>query len=298
MITEQQLQERRNYIGGSDVGPLCGLSKYKSPLDIYFSKIETVVNDEASVFASWGNALEETMLAKFEEEKNIKVISSPPTKFHKNYPFLAANVDGIAQDGNIVEIKCVGLNSRKEWTEEKIPDNYLCQCAHYAMIYECEKVYLGVFFGIDKPLGMYEYNRSLNFEEVLLPKLVNFWRKYVTAEIPPPPITNSDIKKMFKKAEHDSAKIATNSIEEGVYDLKKLKEEKKELEQKLKDEELRIKLFMGESAELCSISGEKLCTWKNQSSNIFDSSTFKKTNPDLYKQFAKKSECRKFLTKI
>ena len=39
MEREDWLDWRRRGIGGSDVGAICGISKYKSPIDVYLDKI-------------------------------------------------------------------------------------------------------------------------------------------------------------------------------------------------------------------------------------------------------------------
>ena len=59
------LQERKTYIGGSDLGCILGLSKYKSALDIYLDKTTDIIDETTSEAAHWGNVLEDVVAQEY-----------------------------------------------------------------------------------------------------------------------------------------------------------------------------------------------------------------------------------------
>lgn len=76
-------------------------------------------------------------------------------------------------------------------------------------------------------------------------------------------------------------------------ELNTLKAQIKVLEEQIKEREDTLKAKIGQHA-IMQHQGEKLFTWKTQTSSRFDSKAFKKAHPDLYKQFTKATESRVF----
>ena len=76
-MTEQAraewLAQRRTGIGGSDVAAILGLSKYRSPLDVYKDKIGETPDGEQSQAAYWGTKLEDVVAREFQERTGLKV---------------------------------------------------------------------------------------------------------------------------------------------------------------------------------------------------------------------------------
>ncbi len=105
------LEKRKTYLGGSDIGAILGVNSYKTPLDVYFSKINEEPTEEIeSEPAYWGNRLED-IIAK-EYSIRTKTILSQENRLlnHKEYPFLAANVDRWVGDREyILECKTAGF---------------------------------------------------------------------------------------------------------------------------------------------------------------------------------------------
>ena len=91
------LLSRRRGIGGSDVAKVLGLSKYSSPYQIWMDKTGKIEIDtsETSEAAYWGHQMEEVVAKEFEKRTGKKVRVSNKIYFHKDYPFLLANVDRV-----------------------------------------------------------------------------------------------------------------------------------------------------------------------------------------------------------
>lgn len=152
MLTEQQLRERKKGIGGSDAAAVCGLSKWKTPLDVYLDKTTDKIEQlEENRFIYWGNRLEPVIIERYEEETGKPVVRCAAVASHK-YTFMLANIDGmLPNDGGILECKTADARTSKNWGEsgsDYFPDEYLIQCAHYAIICDAPYVDLAVLMAL------------------------------------------------------------------------------------------------------------------------------------------------------
>lgn len=58
MSKDEWLMWRRKGIGGSDASIVCGLNKYKSPLELWMDKLGMLEVTESGESAYWGSILE------------------------------------------------------------------------------------------------------------------------------------------------------------------------------------------------------------------------------------------------
>lgn len=302
MLTKKQLQERKNYIGGSDAGAIAGFCPYRSPLDVYKDKTEDLMEIDKPIYMHWGTMLEPFVREEFERIRDTKVSVINATKFHPKYGCLAANIDGLLSNGELLEIKCTTFWGRKRFEDDNFPLEYICQCAHYATIYNAPKVHMAVFHGIDKPLQLYTYERDKEFEEKLLSTELNFWHNYIEKRIPPEPMTYDEVIKEFNVKRNymddlETTCIATENIENIYCDLQKYTEQQKDLEDKIKEKKMVVMKFLEDKERLINRAGEELCTWKFRANNRFDTTKFKKEQPEIYNQYLKQGNCRTFLIK-
>ena len=87
------LRLRKTGIGGSDVGAICGVNKYSSPVKIYQDKTTdtiTEINNEATRI---GHDLEDYCARRFMEETGLKVRKSNFMYRSTEHPFMLADVD-------------------------------------------------------------------------------------------------------------------------------------------------------------------------------------------------------------
>ena len=54
---EDWLELRKNGIGGSDAAAVCGISRYKSPVELWMEKTDKMAPSEAGESAYWGTVL-------------------------------------------------------------------------------------------------------------------------------------------------------------------------------------------------------------------------------------------------
>lgn len=86
--------------------------------------------------------------------------------------------------------------------------------------------------------------------------------------------------------------MSIKEIEAKAKELQELKRMREELEAEIDSLEDQIKASMGDQEQI--IAGGYKITWKAITSSRFDSSAFKKANPDLAAQFIKTSTVKRF----
>ena len=70
---EDWLEYRKQGIGGSDASVVCGISRYKSPVELWLEKTDQLPYQEAGEAAYWGTQLETLVRAEFAKRTGIEV---------------------------------------------------------------------------------------------------------------------------------------------------------------------------------------------------------------------------------
>ena len=291
------LKLRQMGIGGSDVAALLGLSKWRTPLDVYNSKIEEPEEtDNASM--EWGRRLEPVIRQKYAEAVGMEV-TVPPFMFqHPEHKFMIADVDGIRADGRIVEIKTA--RTQMGWGEEctdEIPDYYKTQVQHYMTVLGAESCDVAVLIGASD-FRIYTVESDPELESLLIEAEADFWHKHVEPQLPPPPTTLEEMKVAFPVS-RKAAVECSSEIFNHVEALALIQEKMKELKEQEDAHKAVIQGAMGE-ADTLSHLGQVICTWKSSKPVArFDSAALKAAMPDIYNQYLKTgAPTRRFTLKI
>jgi putative phage-type endonuclease len=262
---EDWLEWRKRGIGGSDVAAICGLSRYKSALEVYLDKIGEIppIPDNPKMKA--GRILEPLIADWFAEETGIRVQKQNYIFQHKDYPFMLANIDRWVPGENAgLEIKNTAEYSRNNWFDgqtEIIPTEYQLQANHYMAVTGADKWYVAVLIG-----GWDFQWRVIERDDNLIKNLItieeNFWTQHVTAGVlPEVKAQDTDLMNYMYPA---SAPTSVN-ISEAYYELIKrlidTKQALKHAEDAHEDVKNKVKKLMGEN-ELALWQGEKFCSWK------------------------------------
>lgn len=293
MLTESQLIDRKRGIGGSDAAAVCGMSKWMTPLDVYIDKTSEEIKEIDNKYVYWGNMLEPIVAQQYSIETG-KSLSGSVSAQSKEYPFMLANVDSTISDGGILECKTADARMSKQWGEigtDSFPDEYLLQCAHYAIVFDAPYVDLAVLIG-GNDFRIYTYQRNKNLEKSIIDKEKEFWEENVLKMIPPPPQNVDDLTKIAKT--NGNMKIVNDSIKKLLHELQNIESTIKNFEEKKDTISFSVKEIIGDHDGLIDEYGIHLATWKIQQANRFDTTLFKKAHPDIYKKFSKQSTSRVF----
>ena len=290
--TDLDLKLRQSYLGSSEWSVIAGLyNAYKSPYDVYTEKVYGYEPFD-NLRMRLGRDIE-PMIAKWvEEELDGKVAQDGLVRFHKDYDYLATNLDGIFYDKegvpSVLEIKTASTVARDNWGAE-LPIQYYTQIQGQMLITGMKKAYVAILtFGFAGPekFEIQEYDYDESFINLVVPKLVDFWTNHVQKKVAPEFTTESDVKNAYPEANNHSIE-ATSEIIDAMDRIKDIKAKKKALDQELKSLELDIKKEMKDAHSI--IDGDQtLATWKNgKPRKTFDKTLFIKDHSELYEKYIK-----------
>jgi putative phage-type endonuclease len=295
---------RHEGIGGSECAAAIGLSRYKTPLQVYFDKINKDHSKETTVQMELGNYLEPFLIQKYEDLSGNKCEKPQERLSNKDYPWLMAHIDGWVKDTNLIFEAKTTRFFNEDWGDDGtdfIPQEYLIQVAHYCIVCDAYKTVdwaeILALSRSDSVLRRYYYKRNAELEKLIIEKTKEFWENNVLQMTPPEPKNFDDIKKLYNTATQNSHVIATNEISSKYFELLEIRKQMKELENNKEQIENDLKCFMRDSESLIDINGDLLSTWKNRSANRLDTKKLKNDLPSIYEKYTISSNSRVFLCK-
>ena len=288
--------DRTKYLGGSDVAGILGISPWRTPLEVYLDKVQPrikpVDHSKQKVFTR-GQRMEPYVIDLLSEETGLEIIHRGNRYIHRDYGFIAAEIDAEAATGENIEIKTVSPFKAKEWGEvqtDAIPVHYTAQAMHGLMVTNKQVCVFGVLIGGDD-FRIYRVERDEETIQAILEREVAFWDRVKNLN-PPEATTVSDISLMFEKD-------AGSSIEadgKALALFSDMKSRYKSLGEEIAVSEEKLKLYMQEHSIL-TLDGKTICTWKSQVSNRFDQKLFQVEHPELYEKFKTATTSRVFRMK-
>lgn len=295
----QWLKERQCGIGGSDVGAILGVNKYKTPFEVYLEKTEPVTEvREQSESAYWGDQFEEVVAKEFEKRTGKKVRRDRKHYKHKEYSFMVANIDRkVVGENAILECKTANQYLANEWQDDEVPASYLLQVQHYLFVTGAEVGYIAVLIGGQKFVWK-EVQRDEELIEVIIEAEKEFWK--MVQDKTPPALDGSSaaekyLKERYKEAEEDKSIELGFEYKDKIKTYLDMKVQLKNFETQVKELENQIKFEIGNS-EYAHAPGYSL-SWKNVSSAKVDMKKLKSEYPEIYDKVIKESKSRRFSIK-
>jgi len=294
------LQIRQSGIGGSDAGAILGLSKWKTPFQVFMDKTEAITEPgESSEAAYWGTELEDLVAKEFSKRTGKKVRRKNQLLQHSVHKFMLANLDrDIVGENAFLECKTVNAFDAKEWEDEEIPPSYIIQVMHYMAVTGSEKAYIACLIGGQRFIWK-EVQRNEELIRLIVEAEREFWDNHIEKRIPPPLDGSSAAEKYlaerYKIADPGSTKELSSEYAGKIDRLLELKERIKELEEEAKEIENNIKNELGDSE--IGYTPKFEVNWKQVSSNRVDSKLLKKEYEDIYRSVCRESISRRFTIK-
>ncbi|WP_035430911.1 YqaJ viral recombinase family nuclease [Bacillus sp. UNC322MFChir4.1] len=294
------LEARKQGIGGSDVAPIAGLSKYKSPVQVFLEKTQTIEQEHIQSDAAYfGTILEDVVAKEFTKRTDLKVQRRNAILQHPEYPWMLANVDRLIVGEKVgLECKTASEYLKKEWEGEEIPAAYLLQCQHYMAVTGYEAWWIAVLIGGNK----FVY-KKIDRDEELIQYLIDiekdFWINHVEKNEPPMFDGSEASTELLKQLYPDS--IADSFVSLGK-DAELLIEARDQLDREIKvmqeqkaEYENKLKAMLGNN----EVGGTEkyMITWKSYSSTRLDSKQLKTEKPEIFEKYARISKSRKFAVK-
>jgi len=186
MPYEEWLDWRRKGIGGSDASVICGINKYKSPVELWLYKTGQFPDSEAGEAAYWGTLLEGVVRDEFVRRTGIEVKLVNQLLQSEAHPFMLANLDNVCEALNfgpyIFEAKTSSAYRASEW-DDSIPDEYMLQIMHYMAVTGYKGAYIAVLIGGNTFRWKF-IERDDELIDIIIRLEGEFWEK-VQSNIPP-----------------------------------------------------------------------------------------------------------------
>jgi putative phage-type endonuclease len=296
MDREIWLKLRTKGIGGSDAAAIAGLSKWKSPVQVWLEKTGQAPLEEAqSEAAYWGTKQEALVAEEFSLRTGLKVRRCNQILQHPDYPFMIANVDRliVGQKAGL-ECKTASEYLKSEWEGEEVPAPYLLQCQHYMAVTGYDAWWIAVLIGGNK----FVY-KKIERDDELIQQLIqietDFWNNHVVPQVPPEmdgsAASTELLNKMYPVGNKNEVHLPSEA-DQLIAELEEAKAHQKAADERVSELENKLKALLGENE--IGVAKNHIVTWKTVTSERVDSKRLAKERPDIYKQYLKSSVSRRF----
>lgn len=289
---ESQSIDRTQGLGASDAAAACGLSKWKTPFELWREKVGTAPpeSEDNALAKAMGKTLEPLVLELFRKKSKLTLGRYGQHVVDTSWRTRWVTLDAMASDGGVVEAKSVGFADPAEWGDEfedsAIPMQYLLQCQHAMACAEAPHAWVPVVV-LNRSFRLYRVPREQELIDLLTAKERDFWG-YVERREPPPPISLEDAYRQWPQDSGYSV-YATPEIVEQVGQLKVAKQLVKDAEFAEELVKAKITKFMGTAAALLppnAPTAKPLVTWKTAQPSVkVDLDKLRAAHPDIVKTF-------------
>lgn len=277
------LRARQAGIGGSDVSAILGFSPWKTPLDIYLSKVEPIeasADDGMNDAAYFGTILEDIVAKEFAKRQQQQIQRVNMQLKRPGKEWMIANIDRaivlpgtrvrVAEDGGtllgaagLLEVKTASAYKASDWgrddDDEAIPVHYAAQAMHYLAVTGLPFCDFATLIGGQKFVTK-RVHRDEEVIRTMIERCESFWFENVVARKPPEPINVKDITNLFPGDNGQAIEATTDQLiayNEAVHLRKQIEDAEAELEKRTD----AIKLSIKDHAALATM-GKTLITWK------------------------------------
>lgn len=297
MSREQWLEERRHSLGGSDVGAILGLNRWRSPYSVWADKMGLLPDEPDTESMRIGRDLEPYALSRFREASGLSTRHVNAIIRNSDYPHLHANVDSMIVGMSAgVEAKTASALNTRLFNGNEFPGSYYAQCVTYIAVTDSKRWYLAVLI-MGREFKIYQLTRipddpcpdwceSSVFvpqEELdaLKAQAAAFW-EMVENETPPPvdgtQSTTEAVDTMYSGWD-DDLEIDLEPVRDEVAGLiavndriKALKEVAEAYKNVIKD---RMRTASRGSSPLATV------TWRNQTRRVLDIKRLQSEHPEI-----------------
>jgi putative phage-type endonuclease len=305
LINQDFTRDRRNYLGGSDIGAILGLSKYRSALDVWLEKTGQSELTRTSLPLRFGSFAESFIAQEYTSATGFELIHDERPITHPQYDFLVGHVDRFVFESplekekvlleessqcaasHLLECKTANPFLQDDWGEpgsDQVPLPYLVQCIWYLMITGLKRCDLAVLFG-NADFRIYQIHQDTELATMILDRAITFWEKHIKGNQAPPTQSEKDCLSLFNKGTALKSIEAVSSTYELSLHLQLLTERIETQEKEVSSIRQHLMNEM-QDAELLTYQGKTLATWKTpKQSYRLDSKRLEQDHPELALQY-------------
>lgn len=202
MISPEQRELRRKFIGSSDASAVMGIDEYRKPADVFLEKTGKVEDWEGNAATDAGSRLE-PVVREWAAAELGKIITPD---VWRDRGHACANLDGLILDEKqIVECKTTGIVGprNEEYGDagtDVVPEFVMIQVHHqfYVLGPEYRIAWVPVLIG-GVGFRMYRVDRLDDLVDAIEHEEAIFWNKHVLAGIAPEGIPSYEVLKRIRR---------------------------------------------------------------------------------------------------
>ena len=303
MLNNQDFTHNRaSFLGGSDIGAILGVSKYRSAMDVWLEKTGKKVDTKNSFALRFGSFAESFIADEYALVTGEHLIEHPQGLIHPQHSFCVGHIDRFVLENKelplfnsddvlnakkLLECKTANHFSQGDWGEpgtDAIPLPYLSQCLWYLGITNLPEIDVAVLLG-GSDLRVYTITRDLELESLMFEKAALFWAEHVQKDIPPKPQSINDCQALFQKSCSGKALEATSETLDLIRQLKALETQAHIEEAQIDTIKQQLMEAMAD-AEVITYLGKPVITWKApKPSYRIDTKRLSLEHPELIKAY-------------
>jgi len=303
MLNNQDFTHNRaSFLGGSDIGAILGVSKYRSAMDVWLEKMGKKVDRKDSFALRFGSFAESFIANEYALLTGEQIVDHPLGLVHPTHPFCVGHIDRFVLNQpnlplfdndkklnakKLLECKKANLYSQSDWGEagtDAIPLPYLCQCLWYLGITNLPEIDVAVLLG-GSDLRVYTITRDLELESAIFERAAFFWTEHVQKDIPPKPQSVADCQAFFQKSNNGKSIEATPEVIALIQQLKALESQAQTDEEQMDAIKQALMQTMAD-AEVLTYLGKPVITWKTpKPSYRIDTKRLTLEHPELVKAY-------------
>ena len=281
--------ERKDFIGGSDIAAVMGMSRWKTPLTLWLEKTGEIEPDDKSddEAVELGRELEDFVAKKFSRKTGLNVRKRKEKYTHKKYPFLAAHIDRLIEGTDeLLECKTCSSYKKGEWDGDDIPREYILQVIWYLGITGRKRGHIAVLIG-----GQCFKTKVIEFDielfNIMVDMAVEFWN-IVQNKIMPAltPNDNDTMAKIYPNPNEEY--IENQDLESQIEKLAQIKAEISALDTEKKLLEAELKNIINTHAGI--LTEKYKVSWLKMERTVVNTDQLKADN--LYQKYSNTSVTR------
>jgi putative phage-type endonuclease len=295
MSREDWLRERRNSLGGSDMGAVLGLNRWRSPYTVWADKMGLLPDQEDSEAVRIGRDLEPYVLSRFCEASGKRTRRVNAILRNLDFPHIHANVDSMIVGENAgVEAKTASALNARVFGGGEFPESYYAQCVTYLAVTEAQRWYLAVLI-MGREFKIYQLTRieddttpdwcessvfiSQDELDAIGRLASDFWELVEAGTPPEADGLRSTTETLDAIYADDGPEVDLEAVRRDVDLLITVSREIRDLQAVKDDVQNRIKAFMQDaSAGSCELGK---VTWREQIRRTLDEKQLRAAYPNL-----------------
>lgn len=259
--------DRTQFIGGSDISAILGLSRYQTPLGVWAEKTGQVVKKDGPkpMRMRVGTKMEDVIAELWMEETGKVLNRVTERRVHPKYPHFRAQIDRLVIGEEATwEGKNTNWRLKKDWAEGEAPQEAICQAMWGLAVTGKRHSYICGLID-NEELRWVKIERDPVLIAEMLKRAEDFWQTFIVPKVMPGQVSAADadtLYALFPQAEPASQIDLGDQGAIIIENRNALIQDKIQLERQIELHENQLKIMLKEKE--AGTAGKWKVSWKNQ----------------------------------